>query len=558
MKQRILAFLLACALVFGLSTSAAAQTYRFQLPKEEVHVYWNNDGTVAVDYLFTFANDASASPIDFVDVGLPNGSYDFNSIRADVGGNPVSVTRDYQGSGGYGVAVELGARAIQPGQTGTVHVYIGKIERMYYADSDDDSYASGEFSPTWFGSQYVSGKTDLSVTFHLPQGVTADEPRYHIPRNWPGASEPAFGFDNDGRVTYTWRSPDANGYTQYTFGASYPATYLPEGVIVRTNFFDLLIGAIAAFFSFIGSILPFCCFGVFFFGMPIFGAVQEHRRKKQYIPPKIAIEGHGVKRGLTAVEAAILMGQPLEKVMQMILFGVVKKGAAQVEKKDPLELSIVEPLPENLREYEKDFLEAFRRSKLNERRTLLQNMTVKLVKSVTEKMKGFSSKETKEYYQSINEKAWQQIAAAGTPEVKSQMFEEALEWTMLDKNYDDRARRTFTGPIFVPMWWGRYDPVYRSATSAPSASPASTGGGFSLGGGRGGALPGADLAASVVTGTQNFAQKVLGGNFAEGVTKVTNPPPPPSRSSGGGRSGGGCACACACAGCACACAGGGR
>lgn len=559
MKQRILAFLLACALVFGLSTSAAAQTYRFQLPKEVVHVYWNQDGTVAVDYQFTFVNDASADPIDFVDIGLPNGSYDFNSIQADIGGKPVRVTRDYQGSGGYGVAVELGAQAIQPGQTGTVHVSIGKIERMFYPNSKDETYVSGEFSPTWFGSQYVSGKTDLSVTFHLPQGVTADEPRYHLPKNWPGAAEPAFGFDTDGRVTYTWRSPDANGYTQYTFGASYPAAYLPEDVIVRINFFDLLIGAIASFIGFIGSVLPFCCFGVFFFGMPILGAVQEHRRKKQYIPPRIAIEGHGVKRGLTAVEAAILMGQPLEKVMQMILFGVVKKGAAQVEKRDPLELSLSDPLPEGLRGYENEFLAAFREKNIQKRRKQLQAMTINLVKSVTEKMKGFSSKETKEYYQSINERAWQQIAAADTPEIKSQMFEEALEWTMLDKNYDDRARRTLTGPIFVPMWWGRYDPVYRSATASPSASPSAAGGGFNLGGGRGGALPGADLAASIVTGTQNFAQRVLGGNFAEGVTKVTNPPPPPSRSSSGTRSGGGgCACACACAGCACACAGGGR
>lgn len=557
MKQRILAFLLTCALVFGLSTSAAAQTYRFQLPKEVVHVYWNQDGTVAVDYQFTFANDASADPIDFVDVGLPNGSYDFNSIQADVGGKPVRVTRDYQGSGGYGVAVELGAQAIQPGKTGTVHVSIGKIERMFYPDSKDETYASGEFSPTWFGSQYVSGKTDLSVTFHLPQGVTADEPRYHLPKNWPGAAEPAFGFDTDERVTYTWRSPDANGYTQYTFGASFPAAYLPEGVIVRTNFFDLLIGAIASFIGFIGSVLPFCCFGVFFFGIPILSAVQEHRRKKQYIPPKIAIEGHGIKRGLTAVEAAILMGQPLEKVMQMILFGVVKKGAAQVEKRDPLELSLSDPLPEGLRGYENEFLAAFREKAIQKRRKQLQTMTINLVKSVTEKMKGFSSKETKEYYQSINERAWQQIAAAGTPEIKSQMFEEALEWTMLDKNYDDRARRTLTGPIFVPMWWGRYDPVYRSATASPSASPSAAGGGFNLGGGRGGALPGADLAASIVTGTQNFAQRILGSNFAESVTKVTNPPPPPSRSSSGTRSGG-CACACACAGCACACAAGGR
>jgi len=57
------------------------------------------------------------------------------------------------------------------------------------------------------------------------------------------------------------------------------------------------------------------------------------------------------------------------------------------------------------------------------RRKGLQTMTVNLVKSVTEKMKGFSQKETPGILQAINDKAWQQIENAGTPEIKSQMFE---------------------------------------------------------------------------------------------------------------------------------------
>jgi hypothetical protein len=249
------------------------------------------------------------------------------------------------------------------------------------------------------------------------------------------------------------------------------------------------------------------------------------------------------------------MGEPLEIAMTMVLFGIIKKEAAEVVTRDPLQLKVADPLPEGLREYEKEFLAAFKESKEAARRKELQTMTVNLVKSVGEKMKGFSRKETLEYYKAINEKAWAQIAAAGTPEMQSQMFEEALEWTMLDKNYTDRARRTFTGPIFIPTWWGRYDPVYRGS-SMPSGSGAAP---VSMGGSSGRAsLPGADFAASVVVGTQNFASKVLGGNFTEGVTKVTNPAPI-STSSGGRSSGGsGCACACACAGCACACAGGGR
>ncbi|MCA2003104.1 MAG: hypothetical protein LDL51_14685, partial [Chloroflexi bacterium] len=292
----------------------------------------------------------------------------------------------------------------------------------------------------------------------------------------------------------------------------------------------------------------------------IISAIQGRKRKMQYLPPKVSIEGHGIKRGLTAVESAILMEQPLDKVLTMILFGVVKKGAAKVVSRDPLKLEIASPLPENLHEYEKDFLAAFKETDARARSRAIQDMMVKFVKSVSAKMKGFSRKETVAYYKSIMERAWQQIEAADTPEVKSQKFEEALEWTMLDKDYDDRTRRTFSGPIFMPVWWGSYDPAYRPAPAAssstpspfPTNQPAST---------SRGSLPGAEFAAQMVTGVQTFSQKTIGNisDFTEKITGKTNPPPKVSSSGrSGGRSGGGCACACACAGCACACAGGGR
>jgi hypothetical protein len=557
MKNKFLAFLLVLTLLFGLTTSAAAQSnYSFQLTNEIVQVFLNQDGTMALDYLFTFANDPGAHAIDAVDLGLPNSNYDFSSITADVNGSPVNVTTDYQGSG-TGVALELGSKQIR--QTGTVHAYVGRIERMFYPDSDNDKYASSEFSPTYFGSQYVHGNTNLTVMFHLPPGVKPDEPKYHMPQNWPGSQEPITGLDDNGRVTYTWQSPNADGSSQYTFGASFPASYIPDSAIVRTNIFDLIIGGIAAFFGAISSILPFCCFAGFFFGIPIAGAIGDRKRKLQYIKPSISIEGHGIKRGLTAVEAAILMGQPLDKVMTMMLFSTVKKGALQVVTRDPLKVEMLQPQPEGLQTYETEFVQAMvMEDRL--RRKALQTMTINLVKSVTEKMKGFSSKETQDYYKTINDKAWQQIEGAGTPEIKSQMFEEAIEWTMLDKDYDDRSRRVFTGPIFMPMWWGRYDPVYRQSSMPHTSAPASSFGSSSGGSSGKVSLPGADFAASVVGGVQTFSGKVLGNvnDFTSGVTNVTNPPPPPSRSSGGRSGGGGCACACACAGCACACAGGGR
>jgi hypothetical protein len=554
MLKRLLASLTVLLIALALPVSALAQDYYFGVEKETIQVYWNEDGTLSLDYTLVFNNQPGAHVIDFVDMGMPNNSFDMNTVSADVNGSSVSASEsDYQGTGS-GFAVVMGSQAIAPGASGTVHVRVGTISNVLYTDSQDNTYASAVFAPTYFDSQFITGSTDLTVVFHLPPGVQTQEPKWHsAPSGFP--SEPATALDTNGRVTYTWENPSANAHTQYKFGASFPKTYVPATAIQAEPTFSL------PSINFDSLINLGCCgfFAFMFFGIPLLSVINARRRKMQYLPPKISIEGHGIKRGLTAVEAAILMEQPLDKVMTMILFGVIKKEAAEVVTRDPLELKIASPLPEGLHEYETQFLEAFKPgNNLRQRRTDLQDMTIKLVKSVSEKMKGFSRKETVAFYKDIMERAWQQIAAADTPEVQSKLFDDAMEWTMLDKDYDERARRTFVGPVFVPMWWGRYDPGYGRAASGGGVRPVSVGG--SVPSSRSTGLPGADFAASVVGGVQTFSQKVIGnvGDFTSRVTNKTNPPPPPSRSSGGGRSGGGCACACACAGCACACAGGGR
>jgi len=552
MKRRLLSLVVLIFVILAMSFPALAQgEYYFAVEKEIVHVYLNADGTMSLDYTWIFVNQPSGHAIEYVDVGMPNYYFDMSTVSADVDGVPVSASQgDYEGNGS-GFAIVLGGRAIPSGQRGTVHAFVGKVERVLYPDSDDETYTSVNFAPTYFGSQYVTGSTELSIVFHLPPGVQPEEPRWHAaPSGFP--SEPQAGFDNEGRITYTWYSANANMHTQYKFGASFPRTYVPVDSIYTPPAEPLIDwDALTPF-------LVMCCFGIFFFGFPILGVVNANRRKLKYLPPKISIEGHGIKRGLTAVEAAILMEQPLDKVMTMILFGVIKKGAAEVVKRDPLALSFAKEQPADMHQYEKDFLKAFGEKNGLARQKSLQETTVALVRSVSDKMKGFSRKETVEYYKNIMEKAWTQVEAANTPEVKSQKFDENLEWTMLDKDYDDRTRRTMHGPVFMPTWWGRYDPKYSGRTAMPTSSGKSL---TSAGGGTK-SLPGADFAASVVGGVQSFSNKVLGNvnTFTEKVTGTTNPPPKPSASSGrsGGRSGGGCACACACAGCACACAGGGR
>ncbi len=547
--------------VFTTST-VSAQTYYFSVDSANVDAYWNADGSLDLVYVYGFSNDPGASPIEYVDIGLPNGNFNLSDVSADVDGRTITDIQNadpqYLKGTSDGVTLGLGGNAIQPGMFGTVTMRVSNIRKvMYtYSNDQDQNYASIRLIPNYFGSEYVKGTTNLKVTFHFPPGILPEEPRWEtMASSWPGTAEPETGFDSDGRIIYTWQSDSASTAKKYEFAAAFPAAYIPtEEVYTPPAFtFDpmwLICGCMSLFF--VGII-------GFSFYSAIWGA---KKRKMKYLPPKISIEGHGIKRGLTAVEAAIVMEQPMDKVLTMILFGVIKKNAAAIKTREPLDVEIPATLPQGLQPYEVEFLSAFKKPAGKERQNTMQEVVIGMVKSVTEKMKGFSRKETVAYYNDINNRAWQQVEAADTPEIKSQKYDENLEWTMLDKNYDDRTQRTFSqGPIFLPMWWGRFDPTFRGtpSVSTPSSTP-------SMGSSKPisvnlPSLPGADFASSMTTGVQTFAAGVVGNitNFTSGITNKTNPPPPPSRSSGGRSSGGGgCACACACAGCACACAGGGR
>jgi hypothetical protein len=529
------------------------QSYYFRVDREIVDVFWESDGSARIIYEFVFANMPSGDPIDFIDVATPNNNYDLSTITATIDGQPIGhiAPSEYID---VGIELGLGAQSIPPGQSAVVRVSIGRVSDVLYEDSLEDEYASAVFSPTRFDSDLVTGSTDLTVRFHLPGEVQPEEPRWHeSPAGWP-SDRPATNLDSQGRVQYTWNNPDANAYTQYLFGASFPAQYVPDDAIVTAPAFtineDLIFGL--------------CCGGGVLAGIIGFialGVWQSRRRKLDYLPPKLAIEGHGIKRGLTAVEAAVLLETPLDKVLTMVLFSTIKKGAARVIKEDPLEVERLDKEVE-LRDYEEEFLKVVVNKPSNIQRSKLQDVMVQLVKSVQKKMKGFSLKETRDYYRAIMKKAWEQIEQADTPEVKSERFAEALEWTMLDRKFDDRTKEVFrTGPVHLPPWWWYYRPSTPGSvpTGTKVSAPGTTGRTVSMP-----TLPGSDFAASIVNGVQNTASSLVSNvvGFTNGVTKSTNPPPPPSKSSGRSFSSGGggcaCACACACAGCACACAGGGR
>ena len=93
MKKRIISILVLILMLGGIFTTASAQTYLFSVPKTDVLLAINADGTATIEYFITFNNDPGADPIEYVDIGMPNSSYRLSNIVADVDGNEIREMR---------------------------------------------------------------------------------------------------------------------------------------------------------------------------------------------------------------------------------------------------------------------------------------------------------------------------------------------------------------------------------------------------------------------------------------------------------------------------------
>jgi len=533
-------FLAGLILILPLGT-VLAQDYSFTVDRMHVQVYIQEDSSVDIVYDITYTNDPGAHVIDIADVGLPNDYYDLSSATATINGQSVSGIYESEWLD-TGVEVHLGANQIMPGETGTLHLEISN-PHMVYQDTEDENYASVRFYPHYYeGTGH--GTTDLQLSIYFPPGVQPDETRYHD-------QEFTQAYIDGDRPVMIWAIPNARADQQYQFGVSFPQQYVREvyadpGVDVV----GAIIGLIGGLF---GALMPLTICGGFALWIilgAMIGSVRRRSRLMDYMPPLVSVEGLGIKRGLTAVEAAILLEAPLNKVLTMILFGLLKKGAVRVVSDEPLRLEKADALPEGLHPYENDFLGAIKKKGDLRQKDLTKAIT-DLIEEVNQKMKGFHAKDTIAYYKDIVARAWKQVESADTPEI----VDENLEWMMMDEAFEQKMPETFgTRPVPMPAWWWLY--AGRSRTTTPS----STVGKAAPSTGAPRTVPGAMVAHTVVSRVEGLSNRIVTNvsDFTARVTRTTHPVPVSTSSSSGRSGGGGCACACACAGCACACAGGGR
>lgn len=589
--------------------ASRAQEYRFGVPKADMVVTVNRDASVTIAYDVTFHNEPSGHPIDVVDIGTPDDRYDLGNVTAKVDG---AMLRDVRPSSylATGFEVHLGGQTIPPGGQGTLHVEFTMPDRVYQ-DTTRDDYASLRTTPTWFGNPYVVGNTHLRVMVQLPESVHPDEALHQ------GMAFSQKAATDLGAVV-GWDFPATRLTGPHMVAVSFPRRDL-DRVVVKTRWqmlMDWFTGAFRAriflglvgmgllafmFFRFSGgtgfSVFCFLAVGLVvlfvaspawhLLSMPILvmlAALNEWalgRRKSSYMPPIAQVEGGGIKRGLTAPEAAALLEMPVAKVLTLVVFGMLKKGIVRQMQATPLVVQLEDDfrVPDStafdtaeqrqtfyrtagqnrgivVHAYEHPFLFLIGRNPGKPLQELDFSTAMKdLLARVAARMKGFDLSDTQAYYRSIVRRACEQASAIGDITQREQAIDRDLEWILLDEHHSD----VFSyGRPYHPLW-------IRPAAGAavPSAgTPATSAGPTAF----------RDVAASFAGWTENtmgglasaISPSSLTGSKAGGFLDLTGFDHATGKflkalsESSGGSGGGGGGCACAGCACACACAGGGR
>lgn len=608
-------------LLLAVFTSpASAQSYSFAVPEMNMQVFVQADGNVRIVYDITFENSSFGHDIDIVDIGMPTNDYDISNMTASVDGvEGMSIyTSQYVDPG---VEVHLGSMTIGPGDSGTLHMEFIMPE-LIYQDVTQRDYASLQITPTWFGDEFVNGTTHLQIAIHMLEGIQPEEVLYQN-NNVPFTTKAIF----QNHVVAAWEFNDTRLTGPHEVGISFPTRGLNN--FVEMNILTLpvvwfennenarvIAGVISAilfsilFFRFTsgtgfalwallgcGLIWTFIqspgwhlCSFFPLIGLIIVNETALRGRKKKYMPAIAQVEGGGIKRGLTAAEAGAILEMPLNKVLSLIIFGLLKKGILTQLNANPLAVEVAPEFRSKhltsmskredhrrkaaqdkgtvLHIYEQKFLDAIEArpdrplSKIDFTDAMKDFLTRTAVR-----VKGFDLSDTQDYYRQIVNRAWKEAQTIGEIEQKDKFLDKNMEWVLMHEDHPT----VFTTPrhVYYPIWTrpiytgggigtGSVPKVGGSKSSSSGPGLGDVAGGFAgwaentMAGLAGAILPG-KISAPGTGGVINLSglDKAT-GDFFEALSK--------SSGSGGGKGGGGSSCACACAGCACACAcaGGGR
>lgn len=528
------AFLAISIAVASAASIVQAQANLYRVDHQWAQIFINDDGTIDLTYNLTVT--VIQGSLTAFDLGQPNRDFTIGEA-VDQYGNQLrtySYTPDV-------ASVDFN-RPLVEGET-IWYTITTNVAGMISNDTTNPGNYGMQFIPQWIEDVPIN---DVRVQIVLPMGVQVGDVK---------TTETFYNGTSivEGRLAVYWERPQIAAGERFMVGVSFPARYLPNYTPTEgeDDFSPLLV-----------ALVVFVVVAVIF----LFIFIVAKMSKSSYQTPKISMETLGIKRGLTAVEASYLLDMKPPQLVTEILYSLLQKRAVWVEENKPsLKLKVLPPYEnkvgtkENpLRYYEIDFLNSLKADGTLDEEKLAKTVMF-LRDTVEEKMKGYSRKDTIDYYRKIVAQAWAQVEQAGTPELASNAYNEQLLWLMMDPNQRTRTETVFHDRPFQPQplwfwWWYGYTiyhphPTYRPNINAPAQS------------GPAPAIPGADFANTIATSLEKTSSNIVVNleKFANSIL-----PPPPKASHQPARKGSdcvcacaACACACACVSCACACAGGG-
>ena len=532
-RSRSLIVIILCLqvmLLFYPIAEPRAQAIAYNVGKEWAKVWVNTDGSIDVMYNITLTY-TSGSPQGIVTVGMPKGGYSIQYTK-DISGTTLKAT-DVSSGGFYGVDIYL-KQPITLGRPNTFTLY-AIVPSIVSQDATNPGNVGMLVYPSTFDGA-IGNIGSLRLAIVLPQGVQNTEAKF--PTGLP--------FDNvftegNNLVVY-WERSNWPPSQQFRAGVSFPAKYVTLG-------------------SSSNSYLTIAIVALVVLGIALVGILFMRKRKTPYEKPRVAVEALGAAKGLTAVEAGVVLDLKPIRVLTMILFGLLLKRLVTVTATSPLlKLQKLEKLAVGTyatpRYYEIDYLGAIEQNGTLNEMNLARNY-IGLKDTVDRKLRGYSRADTVNYYKSVVGDAWKQVTQGGTPELKGDAIEKNIDWLLADDKVDERFRDAFPpGMIFLPRpgwywyWGGPYIPP--TQTRVPTGTPSEAK-----------PIPGQDFANNVVRSletasnsmvknVQDFTNRLIPGQAAA----TANERSVRSQSSCVCACAH-CACACACVSCACACAHGG-
>ncbi|MFO0942443.1 MAG: hypothetical protein U0930_17030 [Pirellulales bacterium] len=624
MTGRVLQFNLALLLficrILSCNDNASAQNYQFEVPLMELQVYIQPDASAKLAYRVVFKNANGASSIDIVDIGLPNRNYNIKNMKASIDGFNLTDIRKSTVVN-IGVETHLEGRAIASNRQGDFR-FECTMPDMVYQDTTDKNLASFQVIPTWFDANSTIGRTKLQCAIHFPPGTKPEEVKYQVEK-YKYTDLVLAGDGEEKHPVAIWM------YDSWLLSSDNPklAVSFPKAVMKRVVVigpFGLLLkwleehpevqfaslGGLGVLFGVIffrfshgtGFVLFFLISGavalltlvypVLHFALwpGLFGllflnerALKRKRNGSTYLPAMATVEGGGIKRGLTAPQAAVLLEMPMGKVLSLVIFGLIKKGVLEKTADNPLQVNVADPYRQARRErleeagtkglvihdYEHAFINRLVSHIGPVARCDLSEPIGGLVKSVATRMSGFDLSDTQAYYRAIIQRAWKEAESIGEVSQRDQAVDRNFEWILMDEHWID---------IFDA--WARNGRPYRPWWERRSSDPVIVinQGGSNWGTGSGGSSSStpetaktsfSEVASSFAGWTENTMASMAsaiepmkmgldipsGGGILDlsGVDRVTGDifkALAEAAASGNRGGGGGGGCACACAGCA--------